>query len=300
MYPWADPGGPPIRAAEYWKKAGWIEGETLLVDRRYADFRTERFADFAGELLRNGAELLYTWGNEATVAAMRATATVPIVFNNVAFPVESGVVDSLARPGRNATGFAHFDGVESSLKFTELLRALAPKAKRLAVLTTEVELRMLSPKGGEDILTKTTAVVAGLGLERTIHRVRRIEEVHGALAAAAAGHAEVVYCAGWEYVGVAGQVVDFARRQRWVSATPMGALFDAGLLICHTVNSAEFGRSFERVREMTDRILRGARPADIPVELPRSIEIAFNLREARALGLTVPQSLLLRADRVVE
>jgi putative ABC transport system substrate-binding protein len=139
-----------------------------------------------------------------------------------------------------------------------------------------------------------------LGFEYTRHIARRIEDVESVLSEAAASRAEVARFSAYEYAGASKRVVDFATRQRWIGLTDASPLFDAGLLLYHGISQADVINTFTRVTQMLDRLLRGANPAEIPVEIPARPELAINLKAARALGLTLPHSLLLRADRVVE
>jgi len=301
IYPFDDSLAPPPNVlSESWKGLGWIVGETLLIERRYAAWRMERMPDLADELLRKQhVEVLVTWSSDAAAAAARATRTVPIVFAFAFLPIECGLIDSYARPGRNATGIAVNTGVEFVAKSLEFIRAIAPSARRLAFCAYDTSLITLSraPLPPQSTLY---SVAEALGFEYTIHRVRRIEDVESVLAEAAAARAQVARINAWQYVGAKARVVDFALRQRWISVTEVGFLFDAGLLLFHGLSQADVAYSFTRVGQIVDRILRGANPAEIPVETPSRSELAINLKAARALGLTLPQSLLLRADRVVE
>lgn len=300
LYPGVDPHAPPPGATAAWKSVGWIEGETLLIERRYAGWRMERMPELVDELLRrHGAELLITLADEASAAAMRATRTVPIVFNFAYLPIACGLIDLYARPGRNATGLALLSGLEASTKRYEFLRAAAPSARRLAIFTGDLSL--LTVSGAPLDLWSEVAVAAhAQGFEYTRHMARRIEDVEQALAEAAAARAQVTSISGFSYNGAAARVAGFALRQRWVSTTLNNDLLEAGLLMSYGPSAAEVGRMGLRGVQIADRILPGANPAEIPVELPTRYELALNLKTARALGLTLPQSLLLRAERVIE
>jgi putative ABC transport system substrate-binding protein len=262
----------------------------------------ERMPELVDDLLRQeNVELLLVFGEHAAAAAARATRTVPIVFFNSYLPVECGLVDSYAKPGRNCTGTAWNTGPEVVAKRLEYLRAIAPSATRLVSLGADSRNFTLS---GEPLLEHAlSAVVAparALGFDPVRLVVRRIEDVGPVLAEAIAARAQVVSIGGEHFNGAVPRIVDTALSQRWITATNHRSLFDAGLLLYHGPSDADFKYTFERGLQMADRILRGARPADIPVELPSRQEFALNLRTARALGLTLPQSLVLRADRVVE
>jgi putative ABC transport system substrate-binding protein len=300
LYPGVNPRAPPPGASAAWKGVGWIEGETLLIERRYAGWRMERMPELVDELLRrHGAELLITFADEAAAAAMRATRTVPIVFSQAYLPIECGLIDSYARPGRNATGMALLSGLEASSKRFEFLRAAAPSARRLAILTPDLGLFTVSGVP-LDLWSEAAVAAHAQGFEYTRHVARRIEDVEQALAEAASARAQVTSVNGLTYNGAAARVAEFALRQRWVSSTFNNDLLEAGLLMYFGPSGAEVGRMALRTVQIADRILRGANPAEIPVELPTRYELALNMKTARALGLTLPQSLLLRAERVIE
>jgi len=299
LYPGVDPGGPPVGAAAAWRQLGWIEGDTLVVERRYAAWSTERLAEQAGELLRRQVELLLTFGPEAAAAAARATRTTPIVFRFAYLPIECGLIDSYANPGRNCTGVAWSTSVGLSFKRLEFIRAISPSAHRLAALSSDVS--QFTVSGAPfDIWSEAAAAARAQGFEFTIHIAKRVDDVKAALAEAAAARAQVVNVVGNPFVAVVSHVIDFALGQRWVTSTFVPELFDAGVLLYHGPSSAEITYMADRTLQMVDRVLRGAQPSEIPVELPTRVELALNLKTARALGLTLPQSLLLRADRVVD
>ncbi len=295
-----DPGGPPPGATAAWKRLGWIEGETLLIERRYAARRMERMPELADELLRkHQVEVLEAIGGVAAAAAARLTTTVPIVFQWAYLPIECGLVDSYARPGRNCTGTAMNAGPEFVLKWLEFVRAAAPSARRIAFVSGDLS-RLTLSGAPLDLGPPFVSAAKALGFEMTFHVARRIEDAEPALAEAVAARAQVAWIIGDSLSAAAARVADFALRQRWVTATPSVSMFAAGLLLYHGPSEADFKYMDFRAMQMVDRILRGANPAEIPVEIPTRPELAINLKTARALGLTLPQSLLLRADRVVE
>jgi len=224
---------------------------------------------------------------------------VPIVFAFALLPIEAGLVESYARPGRNATGTALTGGVKVGTKVMEFLRAAAPSARRLAFLSGDVTGFTVTGEPMAVASDYTTAAKAQ-GFEYQVHRAQRIEDVDRALAEAAAGNAQAMATSGLISIAARERIAEFALRSRWPSATQNPELLAAGLLIYYGPTLAEWARMSVHTIEMADRILRGARPADIPVELPTRYELALNLKTARALGLTLPQSLLLRAERVIE
>lgn len=296
-----EPGVPAAQrvSAPVWRSLGWLDGETLRVERRYADWRIERMPELVNDLLKHDPEVLIAFGPDAAVAAARATRTIPIVFSYAMLPIEAGLVDSYARPGRNATGTALTGGVEVGTKLMEFLRAAAPSVRRLAFLSGDVNGFTVSG-APMDVASDYTTAAKALGFDYQVHRARRIEDVERALAEAAAGNAQAIATSGVTSIAARERIAEFALRQRWPSMTLNAELLAAGLLIYYGPTPAEFGRMSLRSIEMADRILRGAKPADIPVELPTRYELALNLKTAHALGLTIPQSLLLRAERVIE
>ena len=297
LLPWPDAGPNPV-VAEAWKKLGWIEGQNVLIERKYANWRADSMPELIDALLRRfDAELLAVTGSFAAVAAARATRTVPVVFSQAFLPIESGLIDSYARPGRNLTGTAMFSGVEAVHKRVQLLHEVVPSMHRFALLTADSTLLTIS---GAPLPDTFAATAKANGIEYTTHVARNVDDVQAALAAAAATRPQGVHVTGEPYEGAATPIAEFALRQRWVSATFNGDLFDAGLLMYYGTSGEEWVRHvLDRPLRIVDRILRGGNPADIPVELPARFETAINLKVARALGLTIPRPVLLRADRVI-
>jgi len=292
-------GVPPQVLSDFWGGFGWRLGETLHVERRFAEYRGERMPEIVDELLRRqNVEVLMTWGPEATGAAARATRAVPIVFGLAYLPIECGLIESFARPGRNVTGIASHVGAEFVPKAFEFIRAIEPSARRIALIGSDTSRYTLS--GAPLPWSALPDGAKMLGFEPTRHIASSVEDVGSVLAEAAAAGAQVARVSGWQYVGARKLVVDFAMRQRWICATDIDMLFDAGLLLLHGPSQADIGYARTHWGQIVDRSLRGANPAEIPVEIPTRSEMAINLKTARALGLTLPQSLLLRADRVIE
>ena len=284
-----------------WRPLGWIEGETLLIERRYAAWRMQRMPELADELLRkHGVELLMALGPEAAAAAARATRTVPIVFIEVILPIECGLIDSYARPGQNCTGLTWSAGCEAYTKQIEFARTIAPSARRIAFLSMDTRQWTRSGQPLDVLWCDVADAAKAQGFDHTVHTARSLEDVDTALAEAAAAGAQASSIRGGSYQGAATRVADFALRQRWVTTCSARSMFDVGLLLCYSPSNAAYAYMIDRLREMASRILRGANPAEMPVEQATGYELALNLKTARTLGLTLPKSLLLRADRVVE
>jgi len=208
-------------------------------------------------------------------------------------------VDSYARPGRNATGIAQYDSLDFVGKWIELLRLAAPSARRMAFLWQDTRPFTVSGKA-IDFWSEAKASARKAGFEVTIHVAQKVEDVDAMLAEAGAARAQVAFITGTPYLGAGARVTEYALRQRWISTTLHPNCFEMfGLLMYYGAYYRDDG-GWHRVREIADRILRGAHVAEIPVELPTRYELILNTKTARALGLTLPPSLLLRADWVVE
>lgn len=280
---------------------GWIEGKTLLIERAYSEGSIDRLPELAATLVAKNVDVIWTVGPPGAVAAARATTTIPIVFWRTGFPVEVGLVDSLARPGRNVTGVAWFADASIYVKRFQLLRELAPGARRVALLTTStndptVAGGMLDLK--PLLRDKVDAALRRLGFESRRYELATGADLEPALAAIAKWAPNVLSVPDVALTALARrQIVDFARRQRLLDIyetlewTQAGGLFSYGITVLPTLL---------RTADMVDRILRGAKPADLPVELPSHYEMVVNLATAKTLGFKVPQSILLRADKVIE
>jgi putative ABC transport system substrate-binding protein len=302
LNPGTEPGVSSDRrrgAAQLWASVGRVEGRNLTIERRYADGALDRLPELAAELLRHDPEVLIAY-SDAAVAAARATRTVPIVALFVAYPVEQGLVHGFAEPGRNVTGFAWTGTHDIAAKRFQLMRELAPSATRLSTLGVDPYTQTISGKP-LDVELHVGKAARAAGFEHVHHEsVRRPEDVERALDEAAAARAQAILVSNPPYVVVRQRVAEFALRQRWLSATGTLDLLNAGLLLYHGPPMAEIVQMYVRQVQMTERILQGAKPADIPMEMPTRYELALNLKTARALGLAVPPSALLQADWVVE
>ncbi len=272
------------------QELGWVEGRTVAIEYRWANGRTERFGELAAELVRLKVNVIATWGTETAVAAKHATSVIPIVFTIVGDPVGSALVASLARPGGNITGLStqHHD---SAGKRLELLREVVPRLRRLAVMAN-------SDNSGDRLEMHAVQVAARtLGIKITTLEIRRAEEITPAMEALK-GQVEALY--------VAADALFYTNRDR-ISALALGArlptmhgspgIVPAGGLMSYAPN---YPNLFRRTADYVDKILRGLKPADIPVEQPTTFELVINLKTAKALGLTIPPLLLGRVDQVIE
>jgi putative ABC transport system substrate-binding protein len=268
---------------------GYVEGRNLIVDYRSADGRAERFPDLASELVRLKVDLIVTRGTPATRAAKDATATIPVVMATMGDP--RAMVGSFARPGGNITGVTTFS-TELTAKRIELLKELVPNLSRVALLHNMGN--PAAPPEWEE--TKTAA--RALGLQAELLDVRSQGDLGRAFELAIRRHVDALL------VGADGltqlhqqMIVDLVARNRLVAAYPAREFVEAGGLMGYAVNYPDL---YFRFASFVDKILKGAKPGELPVEQPTKFELVINLKTAKSLGLTIPQSLLLRADEVIQ
>jgi putative tryptophan/tyrosine transport system substrate-binding protein len=269
---------------------GWIEGRTVAIQYRWADGRDEQLAAIAGEFARLKVDVIVTHATAPVIAAKQATAVIPIVFASAADPVGKGLVASLSRPGGNVTGISSLT-VELAGKRLELLRELIPSVHRLAIMT--------NADGPGAVLEMADAQAAArtLGLEIVTSEIRRAEDIAPALEALK-GRADALYV-------VTDRLVNTNRIR--INTLALGARLptmhgsqdyvEAGGLISY---GPDVSSMYRRAAEMVDKILRGAKPADIPVEQPTKFNLVVNRKTANALGLAIPEAFLARADQVIE
>ena len=271
------------------RELGWIEGRNLTIDYRWGEGRAERFAEIAAEFVRLKVNVIVTGGN-AAVAAKQATSVVPIVFVLAVDPVAMGLIASLARPGGNVTGLSN-QQTDLPGKRLDLLREVLPSLRRLAIMANvdypEAVLEM----------REVQAISKTLGLEVITFEIRRAEDISPAFAAIK-GQAEALYVTADTLVNTNRiRINTLALGARLPTMHGFRDMVEAGGLMSY---GADYSDLFRRAGDYVDKILRGAKPADIPVEQPTKFDLVVNLITAEALGLTVPPSLLARADRVIE
>jgi len=273
------------------RELGHIEGQSVRFEVRGADGKIEGLADLAKELVRLKAEAIVTAGTEAAVAAKQATATIPIVTAIVSDPVGLGLIASLARPGGNLTGVADLD-VEQSGKRLELLKTVVPALSRVALLWKRGH-----PKETES-LREAEAAARSLGLQLHLTGVWNANDLPRAFASMTAEHTGAfMVVADTMFSSNRAQILDFAAKSRLPAIFWRREFVDAGGLLSY---GASYLDQYRRAAVFVDKILKGAKPADLPIEQPTSFELVINLKTAKALGLTIPPSLLLRADQVIE
>ena len=267
----------------------WIEGRTVVIDYRWAEGRTERYAEIAAEFVRLKVDVIVTVGG-AVAAAKQATATIPIVFAIGADPVGAGLVASLSRPGSNVTGLS-VQRTDTAGKRLEILREIFPDVRRLAIIGN-VEYAATVLEMGE-----AQAAARALGLEVARSEIRRAEDIAPAFEALK-GAAQALYvCPDATINANHARINTLALGARLPTMHGVRDYVEVGGLMAYGPNLADL---YRRAADYVDKILRGAKPADLPVEQPTKFDLVINLVTAQALGLTVPATLLGRADEVIE
>jgi putative tryptophan/tyrosine transport system substrate-binding protein len=272
------------------RELAWIDARNLAIEYRWAEGRNERYAENAAEFVRLKLDVIVTSATPATLAAKQATAVIPIVFAAVSDPVGTGLVASLARPGGNVTGLANQIS-DTGGKKLEFLREVVPGLRRLAIMAnvgnpaSVLEMREV----------QTTART--LGLEITTSEIRRAEDIAPAFEALR-DRADALYLCPDPLMNTNRTRINIlAVGARLPTIHGVREYVEAGGLMSYGVNTPN---QFRRVADFVDKILRGAKPADIPVEQPTKFDLVINITTAKALGLTVPETLLARADEVIE
>jgi len=300
----------PQRTQEYWEKIGvlpklrslgWTLGQNLRIEGAYSGADLERLPELAAGLVRKGVDAIWAISPPAAVEAARATTRIPIVFVRVVWPLELGLGRSLTRPGGNVTGVGTIPDPEILMKPVVYLREIVPGARRWSaivphsVMYKTVSGGEFSPTFSEAMMKKIDALVPG---ERRPRYVATVADIDAALAEAAAWPADALYVSASPLIGSqAKRIVDFALRRKLPSAFIESVFVTAGGLLSY--GSSILGTLYDSL-EYVDAVLRGANPGELPIRLPTKMELAVNLKTANALGLSLPQSLLLRADKVIE
>ena len=272
------------------RELGWIEGRTVVIDYRWAEGRSERAADIAAEFVRDKVDLIFATGTEAALAAKKATALIPIVFPVAGDPLGSGMVASLARPGGNVTGLSNL-AADLAAKRLEILRDVFPGLNRLAIMAN------VSSPGSVLEMDEFQEAARALRLEVIPLEIRRTEDIAPAIESLK-GRVEALYVVGDPLANLNRvRINTFALVARLPTIYVQREYVEAGGLMSYGPNYAAL---FRRAADYVDKILRGAKPADLPVEQPTQFDLVINLVTARALSLTVPPTLLARADEVIE
>jgi putative ABC transport system substrate-binding protein len=271
---------------------GYVEGQNLVIEYRYAEGSAARLHDLAAELVQLQVDVIVAVGASGTRAAQQATRTIPIVMAGNYDPVGEGFVASLVRPGGNITGLS-FLGTELPGKRLEILKETVLHSARIAVLANPA-----SP-GHKPLLHNLTMAAEALGLHLHVVEVHRAEELDGAFAAMtqAGADALVVFAEPQLIDPLRGRIADLAATSRLPAMYNAKTSVDAGGLMSYGPSPLDINR---RVAVYVDKILKGANPADLPIEQPMKFELVINLKAAKAIGLTVPPSVLFQADEVIQ
>ena len=269
---------------------GWVDGRNLTIEYRWAEGRSERFAEFAAEFVRLKVDVILTHNTPPVIAAKQATSVIPIVFATAADPVDTGLVASLARPGGNVTGLSS-QTTDLASKRIELLREVVPGLRQLAFLSQPDNPYVVFD------MRQAEAAARALGLVTASLEIRRAEDI-GPAFEGLKGRAEALY--------ILPDPLLFTHRLR-INTLALGARLptihslreyvEASGLMSYGPNWSD---QWRRAADYVDKILRGAKPADLPIEQPTKFDLVVNLTTAKVLGLTIPESFLLRADELIE
>ncbi len=288
-------GAPPEPLVEAFREGlrdlGYVEGRDIVLEYRWAEGKLDRLPELAAELVGLRVDVITTLSTPAAIAARHATTTIPIVFTGVGDPVGTGVVSSLAHPGGNVTGLSIL-ATELSGKRLEILREMVPKVSRVAMLWNDTNPSMVLR------VREAEAAAATLGVTLLSLGVHDLIAFDPAFAAIVNGRAGALLTLVDPFTRQHRQrIVDFAAQRHLPALYEAREFVEAGGLMCYGPSLLVIQR---RSAAYVDKILKGAKPADLPVELPTRFELVINLKTAKALGLTIPPSLLGRADEVIE
>jgi putative ABC transport system substrate-binding protein len=270
---------------------GYVEGRNIAIEYRWAEGKFEQLPELAAELIRLKVDLIAVWGTPAALAVKRATSTLPIVMVNVGDPVDTGLIASLARPGGNITGTSNLGGAVVT-KQLELFAQAVPGIVRIAVLRNPENPSLIPQVKGAEAAARV------LGLKLQIFDVRAPKDFDAAFAGMAAARAAgLLVLAEPLFFDQRRRIAELAAKYRLPTVTARSEIVDAGVMMSYGASAIDQYRDGAR---FVDRILRGAKPADLPVEQATKFELVLNLKTAKALGIKFPQSVLVRADRVIE
>ena len=272
------------------RELGYVEGKNIIIEWRSADLKPERRSEIAAELVRLKVDLIVSAGPTITRTLREATTTIPIIMAQDTDPVGSGFVASLAKPGGNITGLSALSP-EMSGKQLELMKEIIPKLSRVAVIGNSTN------PGDAQVLRETVLAAGAYEIYLRYLDVQDAKDIEPVLRAAAKGRADALMVLGNPILNLKRQqVVDLAAKLRLPAAYARPEYVEAGGLMTYGTNYPEL---FRRAATYVDKILKGAQPADLPVEQPKKFEFIINLKAAKQIGLTIPPNVLARADRVI-
>ena len=290
------PGGLMVPRVFQWNafrqrmhELGYVEGKNVQYEFRAPEKEGAPYDDLAADLVRANVDVIVATGSSAIAAAKRATQRIPIVMCPSSDPVSLGFIASLGRPGGNLTG-VNLQYEETTGKRLQLLREMVPKLSRAAFIW--------SPSGGKAQMEAAEKAALQIGVKLQSIEVATPDALPGAFEAAVKGRAEALMMASTPLIfGMRSQIAALALKHRQASIYPLAANADAGGLMTYGPNDSEY---YRQAAVFVDKIFKGAKPADLAVEQPTKFELVINMKTAKALGITVPQSLLLQAERVIE
>ncbi|HYC17224.1 MAG TPA: ABC transporter substrate-binding protein [Pseudolabrys sp.] len=269
---------------------GWVEGRNVQIEKRWGKGNTEQTRKFAAELVALAPDVILAPGSSATGPLLQATSSIPIVFATVPDPVAAGYIDSLSRPGGNATGFASFE-YSIGGKWLELLKEIAPSVTRVAVI------RDNATAAGVGQVSAIQTVASSLHLELAVMNFRSPADLESAVAAFARPSSAMLVGQGGGAIVHRKSIVALAAKYRLPTVYVDRIFVTLGGLMSYGPDRVD---QYRQAAGYVDRILKGEKPADLPVQTPNKYELVINLKTAKALGLNVPPSLLARADEVIE
>jgi putative ABC transport system substrate-binding protein len=269
---------------------GYAEGKNIVIEDRYAEEKIDRLPELAAELVRLKVDIIVTAGPQSTRAAKQATVTIPIVMAFDFDPVGNGFVASLARPGGNITGLSTL-APQISGKQLELLKEIVPRLNRVATLGNSTD------PGNAQVVGETERAAVALGVQHLYLDARTAEDIESAFRAATKGRADAVLAlSSFLFIAQRRQLVDLAVKTRFPAIYDRREFVEAGGLMTYGVSQTDL---FRRAATYVDKILKGAKPGDLPVEQPKKFEFIVNLKAAKQIGLTIPPNVLARADKVI-
>jgi putative tryptophan/tyrosine transport system substrate-binding protein len=273
------------------RERDYVEGKNIVIEYRYGEGKIDRVMSLAAELVRLEVDVIVTGGPTDTRAAKQATKTIPIVMAQDSDPVGNGFVATLARPGGNITGLSTL-ARELSGKRLELLKEIVPKLSRVAILGSSTE------PGNAESLRETELAAGALGVKLQYEEVRGPKDIENAFRAASMGHADGVLVLGGPVFGnQRTRLADLAIKSRLPAIYQRPEFVEAGGLLSYATSFTDL---FRRTAIYVDKILKGAKPADLPVEQPTKFDLVINLKTAKQIDLAIPQNVLARADRVIK
>jgi len=273
------------------RELGYVEGKNIAIEWRFAEGKADRLSGLAAELVRLKVDLIVTTGPAATRAAKDATVTIPIVMAQDSDPVGNGLVASLARPGRNITGLSSL-AAEISGKRLELLKEIVPRLARVAVFGSSIT------PGNAHALKETEFAAKKLGVQFQYVDLLAAKDIAPAFQAAANGHADaILVLSSIVVISQRPQIANLAVKSRLPTIYDRGELAEDGGLMSYGTNFTDLSR---RAATYVDRILKGGKPAELPVEQPTKFELVINMKTAKSLGIKIPNSILVQATKVIE